>query len=159
MGSEIAQMAEWSHDDEVEWHRLEDPVHAGVQRLVRDLNRLYVSEPALHQLDADPAGFRWLIGDDRANSVFAFLRLGMDAAATMLAVCNMTPVPRQGYRVGVPRPGTWHEILNSDSGLYGGSNVGNAGAAQTTSDSAHGEQQSLRLTLPPLSTVLFRHQG
>jgi len=159
MGSEIAQATEWSHDAEVEWHRLNEPLHSGVQRLVRDLNRIYLNEPALHQLDSDPAGFRWLIGDDRANSVFAFLRLGVDAAPPVLAVCNMTPVPRPGYGIGVPCPGMWREILNSDSELYGGSNIGNAGAVHTTPDSAHGEQQSLRLTLPPLSTVLFRHEG
>jgi 1,4-alpha-glucan branching enzyme len=159
MGGEIAQVPEWSHDAQVEWRRLEDPDHAGVQRLVRDLNHLYVSEPALHQRDSDPGGFRWVIGDDRANSVFAFLRFGSDAAPPVLAVCNMTPVPRRNYQVGVPCAGTWREILNSDSGLYGGSNMGNTGAVQTAPGHAHGEEQSVRMVLPPLSFVLLRHEG
>jgi 1,4-alpha-glucan branching enzyme len=159
MGGEIAQEAEWSHDGEVEWHRLDEPAHAGVQRLVRDLNRLYASTPALHQRDCEASGFRWVIGDDRANSVVAFLRLAADASSPILAVCNMTPVPRHFYRVGVPRAGIWREIFNSDSGLYGGSNMGNAGAVHTIRGAMHGEQQSLDLVLPPLSTVLLRHEG
>jgi 1,4-alpha-glucan branching enzyme len=159
MGGEIAQEAEWSHDGEVEWYRLGEPVHAGVQRLLRDLNRLYVSASALHQRDCEASGFRWVIGDDRANSVFAFLRLAADASSPILSVCNMTPVPRHGYRVGVPRAGIWREIFNSDSGLYGGSNMGNAGAVHTIQGAMHGEQQSLDLVLPPLSTVLLRHEA
>jgi 1,4-alpha-glucan branching enzyme len=159
MGGEIAQEAEWSHDSEVEWYRLGEPVHAGVQRLLRDLNRIYVSTSALHQRDCEASGFRWVIGDDRANSVFAFLRHAADASSPILSVCNMTPVPRHGYRVGVPRAGIWREIFNSDSRLYGGSNMGNAGAVHTTQGAMHGEQQSLDLVLPPLSTVLLRHEG
>jgi 1,4-alpha-glucan branching enzyme len=159
MGGEIAQEAEWSHDGEVEWYRLGEPAHAGVQRLLRDLNRLYASTSALHQRDCEASGFRWVIGDDRANSVFAFLRLAADASSPILSVCNMTPVPRHGYRVGVPRAGIWREIFNSDSGLYGGSNMGNAGAVHTTQGAMHGEQQSLDLVLPPLSTVLLRHEA
>jgi 1,4-alpha-glucan branching enzyme len=159
MGGEIAQEAEWSHDGEVEWYRLGEPAHAGVQRLLRDLNRLYASTSALHQRDCEASGFRWVIGDDRANSVFAFLRLAADASSPILSVCNMTPVPRHGYRVGVPRAGIWREILNSDSGFYGGSNMGNAGAVHTTQGAMHGEQQSLDLVLPPLSTVLLRHEA
>jgi 1,4-alpha-glucan branching enzyme len=159
MGGEIAQEAEWSHDGEVEWYRLGEPAHAGVQRLVRDLNRVYASTAAPHQRDCEASGFRWVIGDDRANSVFAFLRLAADASSPILAVCNMTPVPRHGYRVGVPRAGMWREIFNSDSGLYGGSNMGNAGAVYTTTGAMHGEPQSLDLVLPPLSTVLLCHEA
>ena len=159
MGGEIAQEAEWSHDGEVEWYRLGEPVHAGVQRLLRDLNRLYASTSALHQRDCEASGFRWVIGDDRANSVFAFLRLAADTSSPILSVCNMTPVPRHGYRVGVPRAGIWREIFNSDSGLYGGSNMGNAGAVRTTQAALHGEKQSIDLVLPPLSTVLLRHEA
>jgi 1,4-alpha-glucan branching enzyme len=159
MGGEIAQEAEWSHDGEVEWYRLGEPAHAGVQRLLRDLNRLYASASALHQRDCEASGFRWVIGDDRANSVFAFLRLAADTSSPILSVCNMTPVPRHGYRVGVPRAGIWREIFNSDSGLYGGSNMGNAGAVHTIHGAMHGEQQSLDLVLPPLSTVLLRHEA
>jgi 1,4-alpha-glucan branching enzyme len=159
MGGEIAQEAEWSHDRQIDWHLLDQPAHAGVQRLVRDLNRVYVAEPALHRLDADCHGFRWIIGDDRANSAFAFLRSGGDDAPLVLAVCNMTPVPRHGYRIGVPRAGRWRELLNSDSSLYGGSDVGNRGAVDASGAAAHGEGQSLELVLPPLATLLLRHEG
>jgi 1,4-alpha-glucan branching enzyme len=158
MGGEIAQEREWSHDHEIDWHLLDDPAHAGVQRLVRDLNRLYAAEPALHRRDCDARGFQWVVGDDRSNSVFAFLRLADDAASVLVA-CNMTPVPRHGHRIGVPRAGAWREILNSDSAFYGGSNVGNAGAVQATSVASHGQQQSLELMLPPLSTIFLRHEG
>ncbi len=158
MGSEIAQEAEWSHDAQIDWHLLDRPEHKGVQRLVRDLNRIYAAEPALHRLDSDPNGFRWVIGDDRANSVFAFLRLAGDERA-ILAVCNMTPVPRHDYRIGVPRAGRWREAINSDSSLYGGSNAGNRGGVDTSEVGAHGQPQSLNLVLPPLATVLVRHEG
>jgi 1,4-alpha-glucan branching enzyme len=159
MGGEIAQEHEWSHDAEVDWRRLEDPDHLGVQRLVRDLNQVYRREPALHSRDAEPEGFRWAVGDDRANSVFAFLRLGTGDAPPILVISNMTPVPRRGYRVGVPLPGAWREILNSDSSLYGGSNLGNAGESRSDAVPMHGMEHSLDLVLPPLSTVLLRHQG
>jgi len=112
----------------------------------------------LHRLDADANGFRWVIGDDRANSVFAFLRLTGDAPP-ILAVSNMTPVPRHGYRIGVPRAGRWREIINTDSALYGGSNAGNSGSIDTSGSGAHGQAQSLDLLLPPLATILFRHEG
>ena len=159
MGGELAQEHEWSHDGEIEWHRLDEPDHAGVQRLVGDLNRLYAREPALHRYDAEPRGFRWLIGDDRANSVFAFLRQAENEAPPVLAVSNMTPTVHGDYRIGVPRAGRWREIFNSDSALYGGSNQGNAGAVHTSHVSAHGEQQSVLLLLPPLATVLLKHDG
>jgi 1,4-alpha-glucan branching enzyme len=159
MGGEIAQEHEWSHDGEVEWDRLDDPLHAGIQRLVRDLNRLYRTEGALHQGDCEASGFRWVIGDDRANSVFAFLRLGRDAVPPILVVANMTPVPRRDYRVGVPHPGTWREIFNSDSDFYGGSNLGNAGAIEARPVAMHGETQSLDLLLPPLAVLMLRLGG
>ena len=130
MGGEFAQEREWNHDRELDWPSLDDPAHAGVQRLVRDLNRLYAAEPALHRRDCDASGFMWTVGDDRSNSVFAFLRLAPDQPS-ILVVCNMTPVPRHGYRIGVPHAGGWREMLNSDSGYYGGSNVGNAGRVET----------------------------
>jgi 1,4-alpha-glucan branching enzyme len=159
MGCELAQEHEWSHDGEIEWFRLAEPAHQGIQRLVRDLNRLYGHEPALHQRDAEPSGFRWIIGDDRANSVFAFLRSGADDAAPILAVCNMAPVPRYGYRIGVPHSGTWREIFNSDAEIYGGSNLGNGGAVRTRDEPAHGETQSLNMILPPLAVVFLRAEG
>ncbi|MFO1080320.1 MAG: 1,4-alpha-glucan branching protein GlgB [Reyranellaceae bacterium] len=156
MGSEIAQEREWNHDGEIDWPALDDPPHAGVQRLVRDLNRVYAGEPALHQRDTRGDGFRWLIGDDRANSVFAFLRLGEPGSAPVLVVCNMTPVPRHGYRIGVPQPGRWREILNSDSRHYGGGDIGNDGEVHAEAQAAHGEAQSIVLSLPPLATVMLR---
>ena len=158
MGCEIAQEHEWSHDGEIDWGAVDDPMRLGVQRLVRDLNRLYAEERALHERDAVSTGFRWVVGDDRQNSVFAFLRYGDDIAPPVLVVCNMTPVPRAAYRIGVPRPGSWRELLNTDAMLYGGSGMGNAGAVATSPTQSHGEAQSLSLTLPPLGT-LFLHPG
>ncbi|MBV9250011.1 MAG: 1,4-alpha-glucan branching protein GlgB, partial [Acetobacteraceae bacterium] len=127
MGGEIAQWNEWSHDGQLDWDLLSWPTHRGVQRLVTDLNRLYVQERGLHQRDPVSTGFRWVVGDDTSNSVFAFLRFGNDDARPVLVVCNMTPVPREGYGIGVPRPGLWRELLNSDAAVYGGSNIGNSG--------------------------------
>ncbi len=156
MGGEIAQEHEWSHDGEIDWTALGNPLQLGIQRLVRDLNRIYAGEAALHQRDTVSTGFRWVVGDDTANSVFAFLRYGNDEAPPVLVVSNMTPVPRSGYRIGVPRPGLWRELLNTDSSFYGGSNMGNGGAVPTTAVQSHGEAQSLELTLPPLATVFMR---
>jgi 1,4-alpha-glucan branching enzyme len=159
MGGEIAQEREWNHDRELDWYVLDDPVHAGVQRLVRDLNRVYRDEPSLHARDTEPAGFRWMVGDDRANSVFAYQRFGADGSAPILVVCNMTPVPRHRYRIGVSRAGAWREIVNTDSQFYGGSNVGNDGAVYTVETPSHGEPQSLELTLPPLATIMLRAES
>ncbi|MEO8713502.1 MAG: 1,4-alpha-glucan branching protein GlgB [Acetobacteraceae bacterium] len=156
MGCEFAQEREWSHDRELDWALIEDPAHRGIQRLVRDLNRLYANERALHEYDAHPAGFRWVIGDDSGNSVFAYLRFGAGDVAPVLAVCNMTPVPRFSYRLGVPQGGFWREILNSDSAHYGGGDIGNDGGVRAEAIGAHGEEQSLVLRLPPLATILLR---
>ena len=153
MGGEIAQWAEWNHDASIDWHLLGEARHLGVQRLVRDLNRVYRSEGALHQRDAVNTGFRWVIGDDTGNCVFAFIRQGREDTRPVLAVANMTPVPRHHYRIGVPRPGRWVELINSDAAAYGGSNMGNAGSVDTVAEPRHGEAQSLVLTLPPLATV------
>jgi 1,4-alpha-glucan branching enzyme len=159
MGGEIAQEREWNHDGEIDWFLLGDPNHAGIQRLVRDLNGLYRREPALHARDSKPEGFRWLIGDDRANSVFAFLRQGAPGDKPVLVVCNMTPVPRRNYRIGVPHAGLWREIANTDSRFYGGSDMGNGGTVGTVGAPAHGEPQSLDLILPPLSTIMLAPEG
>jgi 1,4-alpha-glucan branching enzyme len=156
MGSEFAQEREWNHDRELDWPSLDDPPHAGVQRVVRDLNRLYASEPALHQRDCENSGFMWTVGDDRANSVYAFVRFAQNGPS-ILVVCNMTPVPRYGYRIGVPHAGAWREVFNSDSDYYWGSNVGNAGRVEAAAIAAHGQPQSVELTLPPLSTIFLRH--
>jgi 1,4-alpha-glucan branching enzyme len=159
MGGEFGQDWEWNHDGQLDWAALEHPLHLGVQRLIQDLNRLYRVEAALHAKDCDSAGFRWIVGDDRHNSVFAWYRSGYDDTPPIVVVCNFTPVPRLHYRIGVPRAGGWHEILNTDASLYGGSNLGNGGWVQTSSTSSHGQPFSLELTLPPLATILLRHAG
>ena len=155
MGDEIAQEREWSHDRELDWDLLDNPAHAGLQKLVRALNRLYAAEPALHRSDADPAGFRWIVGDDQANSVFVFLRAS-PGAPTLLVGVNMTPEPRFGYRVGVPSAGRWREVLNTDAQDYGGGNVGSGGAVEARPDPLHGQPCSLELTLPPLGVVVLK---
>ena len=155
MGGEIGQEREWNHDSQIDWGLLENPDHAGLQRLVRDLNRVYAAEPALHQLDADPSGFQWLVGDDSANSVFAFLRRGKGDAAPLLFAVNLTPVPRFDYRIGAPSAGAWREILNTDAEIYGGGNIGAGGRVHSEPVSAHGLPQSLNLVLPPLGAVLL----
>nr|WP_314073738.1 1,4-alpha-glucan branching protein GlgB [uncultured Roseococcus sp.] len=155
MGCEFAQPREWSHDRSLDWHLLDEPRHAGMQRLVRDLNELYAGMPALHALDCDPAGFRWVVLDDSEASVFAWLRFGPDGAAPALVVCNFTPVTRQGYRLGVPQGGDWQEVFNSDAGIYGGSNTGNGGRVFAWDEASHGLEASLSLTLPALGTLVL----
>jgi 1,4-alpha-glucan branching enzyme len=156
MGGEIAQWREWNHDHELDWYLLDHPPHRGVHRLVRDLNGVYSRERALHEYDAYYEGFRWVIGDDSDNSVFVYLRFGAGEVPPVLVVCNMTPVPRSGYRIGVPHSGWWQEIMNTDAAWYGGSDMGNRGGAETQPVPSHGQPQSLELLLPPLATVLFR---
>jgi 1,4-alpha-glucan branching enzyme len=159
MGGEFAQRAEWNHDATLEWHLLSDPPHRGVQAWVRDLNRLYRSEPALHRRDCHPEGFRWAVVEDAAHSVFAWFRFGEAEDPPVLVVLNLTPVPRQGYRIGVPRPGFWAEVLNSDATAYGGSGMGNLGGLPSMPQPMHGYPDSLCLTLPPLSALFLRWQG
>ncbi|MBI0330135.1 1,4-alpha-glucan branching protein GlgB [Burkholderia plantarii] len=155
MGGEFAQPGEFAHDAQPPWELLDSPAHRGVQRLVRDLNRQLAAEPALHRLDASPEGFGWLIGDDAANSVYAFIRRDGDGRL-LVAVCNFTPVPRDGYRVGLPAAGRWTELLNTDSAAYGGSNRGNDGAVFAEEAPLHGQRWSASLRLPPLATVWLR---
>jgi 1,4-alpha-glucan branching enzyme len=155
MGCEFAQEREWNHDSSLDWHLLDAPAHGGVQRLIRDLNLVYRDNAALHVLDADSAGFQWVIGDDRDQSVYAFLRLAPGAAA-VLVVCNFTPVPRYDYLLTVPASGRWQEIINTDAEIYGGSGMGNDGAAFANHLLEHGQNGSLRLILPPLSTIILR---
>ena len=159
MGGELGQDWEWNHEGEIDWAALEHPLHRGVQRLIADLNHLYAREPALHALDSDGSAFRWLVVDDYSNSVFAYCRNGGPGTAVIVAVSNFTPVPRLSYRFGVPRGGVWREILNTDADLYGGSNLGNGGWANANGPGSHGLPFSLELTLPPLATVILRHDG
>lgn len=155
MGGELAQPPEWNHDHTLDWNLLDQPLHRGVQRLVRTLNLLYRNEPALYRGDSDPAGFAWTIGDDADNSVLAFERRSGDAAP-VLVLCNMTPVTRVGYRVGVSRGGAWRVHLNTSERQYGGRSE-DLDSSWTTEDiGAHGYAQSLRLTLPGLTTLVLK---
>ena len=156
MGGEIGQWTEWNHDAELDWALLEFDTHAGLKRFVKDVNHLVAKHPALHEVDHSPEGFSWIQADDADNSVFAFGRYSIDGAETVVVVLNMTPVPRDGYRVGVPKPGFYKEILNSDSSLYGGTDVGNIGGVQSQTTPMHGMENSVELTLPPLGMLVMR---
>jgi 1,4-alpha-glucan branching enzyme len=155
MGGEFAQEREWNHDRSLDWHLLEDPLHAGVQALLADLNRLYRTTPALHRYDCEPRGFEWIDAGDAENSVIVYLRNGAEDEPPALVACNMTPVVRENYRVGAPHGGPWREALNTDAERYGGSNVGNGGGLNAEDVPWHGRQHSLRLTLPPLATIVL----
>jgi 1,4-alpha-glucan branching enzyme len=160
MGSEFGQWREWNHDTSLDWHLASEPVHGGLQRFVGDLNRLYASEPALYEVDFDASGFEWIDCNDHEASVISLIRRARDPADWIVAVLNWTPVVRPGYRIGVPAPGFYEELLNSDAWPYAGSNVGNQGGVGTEPVPAHGHAQSLLLTLPPLSgLVLKRNRG
>jgi 1,4-alpha-glucan branching enzyme len=154
MGGEFGQEREWNHDRSLDWHLLQSPLHAGVCRWAADVNRLYQSLAALHTLDCDPAGFEWVDLHDAENSVLSFLRRG-DAGESVLVAVNFTPVPRAGYRLGVPVGGTWREVANSDAEVYGGSGVGNLGAVDAEELESHGRPYSLPLALPPLGIVML----
>ncbi len=157
MGCEFAQEREWNHDQSLDWHLLDLPGHAGVQRLVRDLNTLYRATPALHQQDFVPAGFEWIDHGDAAHSVLSFVRHGLDAGTFTVVVCNFTPQVWSGYRLGIPRAGSYREVLNTDSEHYGGSNVGTPmGCAASEPTPWHGKPCSILLTLPPLATVFLQ---
>jgi 1,4-alpha-glucan branching enzyme len=159
MGMEFGQWREWRNDSSLDWHLLNGPdaaLHTGLQRVVGDLNRLYTSERALHDLDHDPAGFSWIDCNDWDSSVISFLRHARDAAGFVVAVLNWTPVVRGSYRIGVPEPGYYEELFNSDAELYGGSNVGNGGGVRTDDIPAHGHPYSLNLVLPPLAGLLLK---
>jgi 1,4-alpha-glucan branching enzyme len=159
MGGEFGQWREWVHDGSLDWDLLKYPLHAGLQRWVQDLNRLYRSEPALHEMDCDPAGFEWIDCDDADSSTVTLIRKGKSSSTIILVACNFTPVPRYSYRLGSPRSGSWQEILNSDAGEYGGSNMGNLGGVETVPVPLHGRPYSLTITLPPLSVSFFKNQG
>jgi 1,4-alpha-glucan branching enzyme len=154
MGGEFGQKREWQHEESLEWHVLSFPLHEGVQRWVRDLNALYRSTPALHEQDFTDVGFQWVDCDDADESVLTFLRLD-ERGGLVLVACNFTPVPRAGYRIGVPRGGRWRERLNSDATAYGGSGQGNSGAVEATAVSVHGRSHSLSVRLPPLAVLVL----
>jgi 1,4-alpha-glucan branching enzyme len=156
MGAEIGQWREWTVDESLDWHLLDDPLHQGLQQWVRDLNHLYRSEPSLHEVDFDGAGLRWIDCNDNENSVVSHVRFAKDRRDYTVMAVNFTPVPRPGYRIGVPESGWYRELLNSDASSYGGGNLGNAGGLPSEPLAAHGFEQSLVLTVPPLGFVLLK---
>ena len=158
MGSDIGQWAEWNHNSSVEWHLLQYEPHIKLQAFVRELNSLYRTEPALYELDFDHGGFEWIDFSDWESSIVAFMRKGKNPEDCLVIVCNFTPVPRSGYRVGMPLQCWYREVLNSDSELFGGGNLGNGGGLQAEPVPCHGRPFSLQLTLPPLSCLVFKPQ-
>jgi len=156
MGQEFAQRSEWNEARSLDWHLLQHESHRGVQRLVRDLNALLNSEPALHQVDFDWQGFEWIDANDSDNSVYSFIRRGKDPDDLIVSILNATPVVRYGYRIGVPRPGHYTEILNTDAAIYGGSNVGNLGGMNADEHAWMGRRHSLPVTLPPLAAIFLK---
>jgi 1,4-alpha-glucan branching enzyme len=155
MGIEFAQRAEWNHDQALDWHLLQYAPHQGVQSVVRDLNRLYQQQGALHELDQAPQGFRWLNADDHQHSIFSFMRLGNAGSAPVLCVCNFTPMLHRQTRIGVPDPGWYHEILNTDALHYGGTGHGNLGGVAAEPIPMHGQPWSVNVVLPPLAALMF----
>ena len=153
MGGEFAQNQEWNHERSLDWHLLEVEEHAGVQALVRELNRVYRDTPALWEVDFSHEGFRWLEANDAQDNVLAFARLPRDGERPLVCVCNLSPLPRREFRVGMPRPGRWVEALNTDSAYYGGSDVGNLGALEAEGVPWHDQPYSAELTLPPLGVL------
>jgi 1,4-alpha-glucan branching enzyme len=158
MGQELAQRSEWYEGSSLDWHLLQYDSHKGVQSLVRDLNKLIAAEPALHEVDFNWQGFEWIDANDSDNSVFAFARHGKKPEDLLIVILNATPVVREGYRTGVPQPGFYSEVLNTDAANYGGSNVGNLGGQNASNQPSQGRAYSLCLTLPPLAAVFLKWQ-
>ncbi len=156
MGGEFGEWREWNHDVSLHWDLLKWPLHAGLQQYVSDVNRIYLDEPALHEVDFEPSGFAWIDCNDSDSSVISFLRKARDPQNAVAVVLNFTPVVRHNYRIGVPEPGYYRELINSDASYYGGSNVGNEGGVHTEAVPAHGFAQSLQLTLPPLAGLMLK---
>jgi 1,4-alpha-glucan branching enzyme len=159
MGTELGQWHEWSEQGPLDWGLLERPLHEGGRRWIRDLNRLYLREPALWQRDTTYEGFEWIDFSDVENSVVAFRRIGNDPGNDLILLCNFTPVPRVGYRIGVPSGGRYLELLNSDAEVYGGSNMGNGGAVVCENIPSHGHPYSITPTLPPLAMLVLKREG
>jgi 1,4-alpha-glucan branching enzyme len=158
MGSEFGQEREWDHDIGLDWQLYDDPLHAGAARLIGDLNRVYRETPALHQLDCEGDGFRWIDASNGHESVVSYLRRSRDAEELAVIMCNFTPIVRRDYRIGVPLPGTYAERVNTDAETYGGSGVGNLGHVEADPEPMHGHPYSLRLTLPPLGALVFTRE-
>jgi 1,4-alpha-glucan branching enzyme len=159
MGDEFAQEREWNAEISLDWHLVDDPMHQGIQRLVRDLNLLYRSTPALYEGDCRPDGFSWIDANDTEQSVMSILRCGHDRNDLVAVVFNLTPVARMNYRIGVPEEGLYEECLNTDAEAYGGGNVGNLGGARAVAEPMHGRPYSLGLKLPPFAAVVLKWVG
>jgi 1,4-alpha-glucan branching enzyme len=156
MGGEFGQINEWNYATELSWELMARPEHKGLKEFTRDLNHLYLSEPCIYEWDNDWRGFEWVDFRDSDSTVASFIRRGKDPEQMIMFVFNFTPVPRYGYRLGVPRPGFWRELLNSDSMIYGGSDVGLGGGIHSEQIESHGRSQSLSLTLPPLGFLALK---
>ena len=159
MGDEFAQVREWAHDGSLDWHLLAEPLHEGMRRWVEAINRLYRDEPAMHELECDPAGFEWIDCNDAPASVVSLMRKSKNPQDAVMVVCNFTPIPRMDYRVGVPHGGFWREVLNSDAKEYGGSGSGNYGGREAEEVPSHGKPFSLQLMLPPLGALFLKADG
>jgi 1,4-alpha-glucan branching enzyme len=155
MGGEIGQWHEWNHDSQLDWGLLQDDQHQGLKGYVQDLNLLLTENPALYETDCDPEGFRWIQADDAENSVYVYARKATSKNQLLIVALNMTPVPRGCYRIGVPHPGYYRELLNSDGWMYGGSGIGNAGGVYSSKHPMHGQPQCIELTLPPLGMLVL----
>ena len=155
MGGEFAQDREWDYNGSLSWHLLNDPMHRGVQNAVRDLNRIYRDTPALYEQDYSPEGFEWIDADNADESVFTFIRKAKNSDEMVVAVSNFTPVPRENFKVGVPKGGRYVEVFNSDAEIYGGSGMGNMGGVNATEEGWNNRPYSISITVPPLSTVMF----
>ena len=158
MGNEFGQWNEWNHDASLDWHLLEFEPHQGLRRCVRDLNKLYRSEPALYEHDCEWEGFEWIDCNDAHSNAVTFIRKGKNPDDTLIFGCNFSPVPRHGYHIGCPREGFWEEIFNSDASWYGGSDCGNAGGVEAREYGTHGRPCTLEATLPPLGVAVFKRR-
>jgi 1,4-alpha-glucan branching enzyme len=156
MGCEFGQWREWNYDESLDWHLLDDPMHAGLRRWVQDLNHTYQCERSLHEIDFEGTGFSWIDCNDNENSVISLIRRARDPHDFTVIVANFTPVARQAYRIGVPEGGWYREALDSDAAVYGGGNVGNGGGVMAEPIPAHGFPHSLSLVVPPLGFLLFK---
>ncbi len=159
MGCEFGQWREWTHEESLDWHLLEAAPHQGLHQLVRDLNSLLRNQPALYELDAEWQGFEWIDCNDNQSNVISFIRTGAHPEEKLIFVCNFSPSVRYEYKVGAPWGGHWVEVLNTDSAIYGGSDVGNAGAVEAIDQPTHGRPATLSLTLPPLAVLVLKHES
>jgi 1,4-alpha-glucan branching enzyme len=156
MGTEFGQTSEWNHDAQLEWNLLQYPAHSTLQTMVKELNWLYRREAPLYEVDDSYSGFEWINLEDAESSVITFIRFAKNREDFIVFACNFTPVPREGYRLGVPRAGLYREIFNTDSEMFGGSNLGNGGAVMAEDIPFHGRPASFAITLPPLAVVAFK---